>query len=302
MFFRVGDETTQGGWRVPGLGCISAKPSPWRARARATSSPPARARASRSASSSRSSTRSSREKRASASARTRAIIIYPMNALANSQLEELDKFVANVAGRAARHVRALHGPGRRRGAAPHRRQPARHPAHQLHDARAPDDAAGRARSQGHRQLRRACASSCSTSCTPTAAARAPTSRCSCAACASAWLGPRAPVHRHLGHDGERRVRCEDKSRVVARWRRSSSRPTSRRATSSSRRSSGYRPRETRRDRSHAARGARSTRTLRRRYPMTRACVSTRWPSGSRRARRHGQDVEQRWVRARAAAR
>lgn len=38
------------------------------------------------------------EKRASAARRTRAIIIYPMNALANSQLEELDKFVANVKG------------------------------------------------------------------------------------------------------------------------------------------------------------------------------------------------------------
>jgi len=38
------------------------------------------------------------EKRGSASKRTRAIIIYPMNALANSQLEELDKFVANVQG------------------------------------------------------------------------------------------------------------------------------------------------------------------------------------------------------------
>lgn len=38
------------------------------------------------------------EKRASASKRTRAIIIYPMNALANSQLEELDKFVGNVEG------------------------------------------------------------------------------------------------------------------------------------------------------------------------------------------------------------
>jgi Lhr-like helicase len=36
------------------------------------------------------------EKRGSATRRTRAIIIYPMNALANSQLEELDKFVANV--------------------------------------------------------------------------------------------------------------------------------------------------------------------------------------------------------------
>lgn len=38
------------------------------------------------------------EKRGSAAPRTRAIIIYPMNALANSQLEELDKFVANVTG------------------------------------------------------------------------------------------------------------------------------------------------------------------------------------------------------------
>ena len=38
------------------------------------------------------------EKRATAASRTRAIIIYPMNALANSQLEELDKFVSNVPG------------------------------------------------------------------------------------------------------------------------------------------------------------------------------------------------------------
>jgi len=38
------------------------------------------------------------EKRASAARRTRAIIIYPMNALANSQREALDKFVANVQG------------------------------------------------------------------------------------------------------------------------------------------------------------------------------------------------------------
>ncbi|WP_080484150.1 DEAD/DEAH box helicase [Burkholderia cenocepacia] len=38
------------------------------------------------------------EKRRGATMGTRAIIIYPMNALANSQLEELDKFVANVEG------------------------------------------------------------------------------------------------------------------------------------------------------------------------------------------------------------
>lgn len=38
------------------------------------------------------------EKAKTAGRRTRAIIIYPMNALANSQLEELDKFVANAKG------------------------------------------------------------------------------------------------------------------------------------------------------------------------------------------------------------
>lgn len=38
------------------------------------------------------------EKRQDPTPRTRAIVIYPMNALANSQLEELDKFVQNVSG------------------------------------------------------------------------------------------------------------------------------------------------------------------------------------------------------------
>lgn len=38
------------------------------------------------------------EKRSGNDRRTRAIIIYPMNALANSQLEELDKFISNVSG------------------------------------------------------------------------------------------------------------------------------------------------------------------------------------------------------------
>jgi Lhr-like helicase len=38
------------------------------------------------------------EKRVGGAPRTRAIIIYPMNALANSQLEELDKFAGNVPG------------------------------------------------------------------------------------------------------------------------------------------------------------------------------------------------------------
>lgn len=38
------------------------------------------------------------EKRRNVANRTRAIVIYLMNALANSQLEELDKFVANIEG------------------------------------------------------------------------------------------------------------------------------------------------------------------------------------------------------------
>jgi ATP-dependent helicase YprA (DUF1998 family) len=38
------------------------------------------------------------ERRHSDVRRTRAIIVYPMNALANSQLEELDKFIQNVPG------------------------------------------------------------------------------------------------------------------------------------------------------------------------------------------------------------
>jgi superfamily II DNA/RNA helicase len=38
------------------------------------------------------------EKRKSVGRRTRAIIVYPMNALANSQMEELEKFVGNVSG------------------------------------------------------------------------------------------------------------------------------------------------------------------------------------------------------------
>ncbi len=38
------------------------------------------------------------EKRRGGEARTRAVVIYPMNALANSQMEELDKFLENVPG------------------------------------------------------------------------------------------------------------------------------------------------------------------------------------------------------------
>ncbi len=39
-----------------------------------------------------------RERPADGAQRTRAIVIYPMNALANSQMEELDKFTSNIRG------------------------------------------------------------------------------------------------------------------------------------------------------------------------------------------------------------
>ena len=45
--------------------------------------------------------------------RVRAIIVYPMNALANSQLRELEKYLRDGYGRRPRagHVRPLHRPG-----------------------------------------------------------------------------------------------------------------------------------------------------------------------------------------------
>ena len=45
-----------------------------------------------------------------------AIVVYPMNALANSQVEELSKFLrSRLRRRAAGHVQALHRPGEGRG-------------------------------------------------------------------------------------------------------------------------------------------------------------------------------------------
>ena len=82
------------------------------------------------------------EKRKGGRSRTRAIIIYPMNALANSQIEELDKFVNNVPGQKpvtfARHTGQEEAEERKAD----RREPTRHSPHQLHDARASDDSAG----------------------------------------------------------------------------------------------------------------------------------------------------------------
>ena len=106
-----------------------------------------------------------------------------MNALANSQVGELEKFLVfgPPGADGARHVRPLHRAGERRGAPGDPRHAARHPAHELRDARADPDAAVRATRSS--TAARGFGSSCWTSCTPTAAGRAPTSACSAVASA-----------------------------------------------------------------------------------------------------------------------
>ena len=76
-------------------------------------------------------------------ARTRAIVIYPMNALANSQLKELEKFIdqSGLPDRLRPTFARYHWPGKPGGARAHPRREARHPSHQFHDARAAHDAA-----------------------------------------------------------------------------------------------------------------------------------------------------------------
>ncbi len=68
----------------------------------------------------------------------KAIVVYPMNALANSQAGELGKFLSYgyPDGRSPVTFRRYTRPGGRRRAARHRRQPPGHPADQLHDGRA----------------------------------------------------------------------------------------------------------------------------------------------------------------------
>ncbi len=81
------------------------------------------------------------ERRANAPQRTKAIIIYPMNALANSQLEELDKFMSNVEGEKPITSRAIQDRRTLRNVAELLRT---HPTScsPIHDAGAPDDASG----------------------------------------------------------------------------------------------------------------------------------------------------------------
>ena len=98
-----------------------------------------------------------------------------MNALANSQKSELEKFLGKDQSRKVTFARYTGQENRAdRDADP--RQPTRHPADQLRDAGAHADPPEGAR-QPDPQRGEPVASWCLTSCIPTAAGRAPTSPC-----------------------------------------------------------------------------------------------------------------------------
>ena len=114
--------------------------------------------------------------------RVRAIIVYPMNALANSQLQRAEEVPAATGSpRASEPVTFARYTGQERqaDAGPDPQQPAGHPADELRDAGAhAHPAPGPADADPHGAT--GWSSSSSTSCTPTAAGRARTSRCSSA--------------------------------------------------------------------------------------------------------------------------
>ncbi|HEX4099369.1 MAG TPA: DEAD/DEAH box helicase [Pseudonocardiaceae bacterium] len=85
----------------------------------------------------------------------KAIIVYPMNALANSQLHELEKFLKNGYPDRGEPVtfRRYTGQDREADRVRHPQQPARHPAHQLRDAGTGPDQARGAGSPHHRSAR-----------------------------------------------------------------------------------------------------------------------------------------------------
>ena len=68
--------------------------------------------------------------------RTRAIIVYPMNALANSQMQELQKFVEQVwpSGSIATHLCPIYGQDDDTKRDDVKNVKARYPPHELHDA------------------------------------------------------------------------------------------------------------------------------------------------------------------------
>ena len=120
----------------------------------------------------------------------KAIVVYPMNALANSQVRRAGEVprARLSGGQGPGHLRAVHGPGEMRR------------ERQAIMANPPDilltnyvmlelllTRPGRGADRQGR--RRVCASWCSTSCTPIAAGRGPTWRCWCAGCATAFNSP-----------------------------------------------------------------------------------------------------------------
>ena len=74
----------------------------------------------------------------------RALIVYPMNALINSQIEALETFRTEQLARLPGALRAIHRPNPRGSAPTASPGPAAHPAHQLRDARIHADPARRA--------------------------------------------------------------------------------------------------------------------------------------------------------------
>ena len=143
----------------------------------------------------------------SAAKRVQAIVVYPMNALANSQLEELEKFLRDGYGEGREPVTFARYTGQEDD---EKRQEIRdNPPdilltnYVMLELSSPGPTSG---DQPDHAGRGACSSWSSTSCTPTAAGRAPTSRCWSAGCARPARRSEPAVRRHLGDDGDARAR------------------------------------------------------------------------------------------------
>ena len=225
-----------------------------------------------------------------------------MNALANSQREELEKFLqARLRRAASRRSPTPATPARRRDE--ERSEILADPPDILltnyvmleliltRDRRPEADRARRA----------TCGSSCSTSCTPTAAARVPTWRCSSAGCVR-------PAGRASSHASAPRPRWRRRARYDERQRRGrASRPSSSargldRATSSARRCSAPPRRSTsptRRSASGSTDRVRAGAAAARDLDRVRRTI--RCPRGSS-PRSGSQQVDGRWDRVRLRAR
>ena len=138
-------------------------------------------------------------------------------------------------GRPPRHLRPLHGAGRRGRAQADIGKPAGHPTDQLHDARAPHDPAGGGRPPGHAQLRGSSSSSSSTSCTRTGGRQGADVALLVRRVPGATPARGSPVHRHIGHHGQRGVARAQESRGRRRDVPSSSGAGSKRTASLPRR-------------------------------------------------------------------